>query len=184
MDGSQFDTLLRSLTTARSRRSALLGMLGLLGLTEAEAKHHKKKKKKKGGSPPASPPPSPPLPPAPQCPTSCPSCQECVNGQSCTPKGNGSSCEGNPCKACQSGACVDLAGNTVCNSTGRCLNGTCNQPLNCVPFSSACNPTGAPCCAGTCNGVGNTCPTQGGAGAGCVHGYECLSNSCVGYRCQ
>src|SRR4051812_12300872 len=191
MDGSQFDTLLRGLTTARTRRGAALGLLGgaagLLGLTTAEAKHHKKKKKKKT-SPPAVPPapPSPPPPPAPQCPTSCPSCQECVNGQSCTPKGNGSSCEGNPCKACQSGACVDLAGNTVCNSTGRCLNGTCNQQPNCVPFASTCSTTGAPCCAtgSTCTGAPGTCPDKGGAGTGCLHGFECVSNSCVGYRCQ
>jgi hypothetical protein len=74
MDGSQFDTLLRGLTTARSRRGAVVGLLGgtlgLFGLTETEAKHkhkkHKKHKKPPGsGSPPASPPVSPPpSPPA------------------------------------------------------------------------------------------------------------------------
>jgi hypothetical protein len=62
MDGSQFDTLLRGLTIASSRRGAVVGLLGgtlgLLGLTESEAKHKKKHhKKKKGSSPPASPPP-------------------------------------------------------------------------------------------------------------------------------
>lgn len=185
MDGSQFDTLLRGLTSSRSRRGALLGLLGgavgLLGLTKVEAKHKKKKHRKKGGgSPPVSPPPPP------QCPASCPSCQECVNGQSCTPKGNGSSCEGNPCKECQNGACVDRAGNTPCNGTGLCLNGTCNQQPNCVPFASVCSTTGVPCCAAgsTCTGAPGTCPDQGGAGTGCLHDFECLSNSCIGFRCQ
>src|SRR3954462_6727970 len=74
MDGSQFDGLLRSLTTARSRRGAMVGVLGgalgLLGLTESEAKHKKKHRKKKGNgsppsSPPTSPPPSPPASPPP-----------------------------------------------------------------------------------------------------------------------
>ncbi len=44
MDGSQFDRLLRGLTTASSRRGAVVGLfggaLGLLGLTETQAKHH------------------------------------------------------------------------------------------------------------------------------------------------
>src|SRR4051794_2315536 len=61
MDGSQFDTLLRGLTIAKSRRGALLGLLGgtlgLLGPRETEARHHHKKHKKKGGSPSISPPP-------------------------------------------------------------------------------------------------------------------------------
>src|SRR4051812_36320161 len=68
MDGSQFDTLLRGVTTARSRRSAvpvmLRGALGLLGLSETQDKHHKKNHKR-GGTPPAPPPPSPPSPPPP-----------------------------------------------------------------------------------------------------------------------
>src|SRR5262245_17304474 len=50
MDGSQFDTLLRRLTTSRSRRGAMVGLLAgavsLLGMAETEAKHKKKKKKK------------------------------------------------------------------------------------------------------------------------------------------
>ena len=67
MDGSQFDTLLRGLSTARSRRGAVMGLLGgavsLLGLTKSKAKHKKKHHHKKGkGSPPASPPTAPPPP--------------------------------------------------------------------------------------------------------------------------
>src|SRR3954447_14282292 len=123
MDGSQFDSLLRTLTAARSRRGALLGLLGgalgPLGLTDTSARHHKKKKKKK--SPPAVPPP-------PQCPASCPACQTCTNGQSCTPAAN----------------------DTTCDSDGRCLNGTCNPLPTCAGSGEPCDfTTQFPVCCGS-----------------------------------
>src|SRR3954447_4570388 len=109
MDGSQFDTLLRGLTRARSRRGAMVGVLGsalgLLGVTESQAKHHKKKHKKKhGGSPPASPPTSPPSP-------------------SCVPEPQTTTCGGNcATKANNCGQIVTCP----CLGTQQCLsNGSC-----------------------------------------------------------
>jgi hypothetical protein len=193
MDGTQFDRLLRTVTTTRSRRSAMLsvlgGALGLIGLTEAEAKHHKKKKKKKGGSPPASPPASPPSPPAVQCPASCPVCQACTNGQSCTVQADGATCENNPCKGCQNGACVNLANDTACNGDGRCLNGVCNPNPHCWSTGLPCiqGPDETPCCAGVCQSFGSattTCGRLNNPGLPCNVGTDCELGSCVGYRCQ
>jgi hypothetical protein len=109
MDGSQFDTLLRGLTSARSRRGAVVGLLGgalgLLGLAESEAKHKKKHYKKKGGgSPPVSPPASPPPPP-------------------CVPESETTTCGG------QCGTRTNNCGQAVecfCPASKVCLvNGTC-----------------------------------------------------------
>src|SRR3954465_13362246 len=126
MDGTRFDRLLRQMTRAQSRRSAVLGALGgavsLGGLIATDAKHHKKKKKQHRGSPPVSPPPGP------QCPTSCPVCQPCVKGQSCTPQANGTACGDVSCQACQGCVCVNLPDETPCQTTGLCGSGTCNRP--------------------------------------------------------
>lgn len=67
MHHSRVDALTRSLSTAHSRRGALLallsGELGLRSLTETAAKKHKKKKKRhRAGLPPAAPPSPPPDP--------------------------------------------------------------------------------------------------------------------------
>src|SRR4051812_8808461 len=91
MDATQFDTLLRGLTSARPRRGAVVGLLGgalgLFVLSESEAKHHKKRKKKPGGgSPPVPPPPSPPSPPA--------GCTPTCTGVACgAPDGCGGVCQ-------------------------------------------------------------------------------------------
>jgi hypothetical protein len=126
MDGSRFDTLLWRLSTARSRRGAILGLFGgafgLLTLTETEAKHRKKKHKPKKPRPqPASPPRGP------QCPASCPVCQECINGESCTVQSDFSPCGEDGCNVCQGGACVNRADGASCASTGRCVDGLCNH---------------------------------------------------------
>jgi hypothetical protein len=65
MDGTRFEAWLRGLTTACSRRSALIGLLGgafgVVRFAETEAKRGKKKRKKKrGGTVPPPPPPDPP----------------------------------------------------------------------------------------------------------------------------
>jgi hypothetical protein len=192
MDGKRFDGLLRTATTAHSRRGAVVavlgGMVGLLGPTETEAKR-KKHKKKKGGSPP---------PPKPRCPATCPDCQQCVNGQSCTPKADGTACGNNDCKTCQSGACVNKADNTLCNdSTGKCGSGTCKTPPACLPFGGQCGGPGAsplPCC-----GAGQTacvvtipfpggnisqCQGLGAPGAPCLVDPDCLSQQCAGFVCR
>src|SRR3954468_17065074 len=115
MDGSQFDTLLRGLTRARSRRGAMVGVLGsalgLLGVTESQAKHHKRKHKKKhGGSPPASPP-----------------------SLLCVPEPQTTTCGGNcATKANNCGQIVPCPclGTQQCLSNGSCAI-TCQGPANC-----------------------------------------------------
>ena len=100
MDGTRFDSLTRSLTTAASRRRALVailgGALGLLGWQrgeEAAAHDPSKACKKKSGqqkkkclkkakkhnathaiAPPSPPPPAPPPTCAEQCPSTCGAC--------------------------------------------------------------------------------------------------------------
>ncbi|MFT4038116.1 MAG: hypothetical protein QM692_08060 [Thermomicrobiales bacterium] len=79
--------------------------------------------------------------------------------------------------------------NTECNSgtTGRCLNGVCNPQPSCDVAGASCT-TGDPqtCCSVTCT------PDVGDAGncalsvkdQVCQTSADCLSGSCVGYRCQ
>jgi hypothetical protein len=170
MDAERFERILRTMSTSPSRRQALSGLLGaLLGgalssgsILSAAKKKGKGGKGKKGkgkgkkGGKGKT--------KKPQCPASCPVCQQCVDGQSCTP----------------------IAGNTPCDGAGRCLNGVCNQPPNCVSFALPCGqlPTDTPCCAGTCSNLVNQCLTRGDAGAKCNVNADCTSQSCVGYRCQ
>lgn len=188
MDIERFDSWVRALTRARSRRGAVLGLLsgglGLLSLTETEAKRRKKKKKKKGGgSPPASPPPpsdspsppSPPPPPPPPVPVCTPSC---TNGMTC-----------------QNGTCACPPGRSICAFTGTCtaccINADCcNGQLPC-PGGQICVATGDGnrVCSCTnsdfltyCNGVcidvlgdNNNC---GRCGRQCEEGYQCLSGFC------
>jgi hypothetical protein len=157
MDGSQFDTLLRGLTTARSRRGAVLGLLGgtlgLLGFSDTEAKKHKKKKKKHGGG---SPPPSPPVSP----PTS--GCQPHCQGKQCGDDGCGSVCGGcGTGQVCTSGTCCipEPVGNTCAGRCGTWTN-NCGQSVPCA----AC-PAGKVCLSnGSCS---TPCPNFGVCPAGC-----------------
>jgi len=70
MGGTQFDTLLRRLASARSRREALSGLvggaIGLIAMGESEAKRRRHRKKKHKGQTP-SPPPAPTCDPANGC---------------------------------------------------------------------------------------------------------------------
>jgi hypothetical protein len=190
MDGSQFDTLLRGLTTARTRRDALIGILGgglgLLSFSESEAKHHKKHKKKGRGSPPASPPPLPPTsPPSPQCPASCPVCQQCVDGRTCTVQPNATPCGDVACQECRGGVCVNVPDETPCQENGLCGRGTCNQPPNCISTDGTSCEIDADCCNGQCLSAGGppTCNGRGGTGARCLIDDDCSSRNCLAFRC-
>lgn len=83
--------------------------------------------------------------------------------------------------------CATRANDTVCNDTGRCLNGVCNPQPSCDIFTSVCL-IAAPgsCCSGMCeplmDELGNC--ALGAAGQQCQSSTDCLSGSCVGYRCQ
>jgi hypothetical protein len=163
MDDARFDTLARFMASRADRRvaaPALFGsVLGLLTFTGADAAKSgnctpacpecqscdkgtcKRKKGKKrcrpgtcvpvgngtgcGGDP----------------------CKACQNGN-CASKGNGDSCENNPCKTCQNGACASKENGTACNGAGKCHNGTCNQPPNCLSAGASC--FGGNCCSGNC----------------------------------
>jgi hypothetical protein len=157
MDEAQFDTILRGLTTARSRRGTMVGLLGgtvgWLGLTEGEAKHKKKHKKKHGGSPPASPPASPPPPSG--CLGGTTSCGGvCANLQSDT--ANCGTC-GNVCPAqqvCCAGVCRSTKGDaTNCGTCGNVCPGgnfgTCSDGQCCIQFDGPCTDP-AQCCSGFC----------------------------------
>jgi hypothetical protein len=174
MDGAQFDGLMRQVTTARSRRGALLGvlggMVGLLGLTETDAKHKKKHKKKKGGSLPVSPPPS-----GPACPASCPACQECINGASCTVQSDFTPCEGNPCKSCRGGACVNRGNGAECGEHRRCRDGVCTPiPATCSDGRQNGDESDTDC-GGSCDRCAN--------GKACTSIDDCDSARCTGGRC-
>jgi hypothetical protein len=158
MDGSQFDTLLRGLTSARSRRGALVGLLGgalgLFGLTQSEAKHKHKKHKKKGK---VSPPPSP-----------LPTCSDGIKNGSET----GVDCGGPDCPRCPTGQ--GCASRSDCASAV-CTAGTCGT---CTP-GEFCTATQECFCVGPNAGVaspvcvtGGAGPTQGGCEA-CPAGTIC-----------
>jgi hypothetical protein len=202
MDANCFDTLARSLTTTRSRRGALVtllgGALGLLGLSDTAAKKGKRngkgKKKNKGGNPTGKPPPGDPS-------ASPPPWNECAA------LFEGAVCDGSACKACRSGACVVDAsreraacGNDgclicvsgVCSTNpkndipcgvaeGRCYRGECNAKPTCQGGALMCPADEAGCCSGRCGG--QWC-APGARGALCQSGFDCTSQSCVGYRCQ
>jgi hypothetical protein len=143
-----------------------------------------------------------------QCPPACPDCQHCVNGRTCTPAAdgatcqnnpckvcqggvcantNGISCENSPCKECQDGVCVNKANDLSCESSGRCLDGTCNPRPRCSGIFADCSPQNpATCCSEVC--VASSPPFSpfcyiGTAGKECIDDFDCLSGNCVGYRC-
>ncbi len=187
MDGSDFDTLARSLTTARSRRGALtgllLGSLGLLGIVaeEAAAKNCKKiknKQKRKKC-----------LAKATLCVPSCAfafcgddgcggSCgtcaapETCLNGRCvCLPKCAGKACGPDGCgdvcgtctdgRTCQSGqcACPAVECNGACVPT--CDGDTVRDPRDCTCCTRAFGTCGTalskPCCSGICRDSGQVC---------------------------
>ena len=167
MDGSQFDGFLRGLTSARSRRGAIVGLLGialgLVGLTDTEAKHHKKKHKKRGGggSPPASPPTS--APPAPPC-VAEPAESTCVGHCDTTRVNN---CGQAVTCACPTGESCLVNGSCAlaCTSTPECPpTCLCNGPstegqYHCLRFGGSCDAL-------------QTCTATGGP-TGCPPGFHC-----------
>jgi hypothetical protein len=181
MDGEQFDGLLRHLTSARSRRSAVMGLLGsglgLLSLSEGEAKRHKKhhKKKKGGGGTPPNP-PSPPPPP--------PLCSPTCQGKTCGDDGCGGLCGTCGAVTCVSGtcSCAGKADLTDCGGGRQCSGQVCATPPTCGFGHCA---FFADCCSGFCDFVG---PQDGNCSPGDVDTFcrtngDCLSNRCVGFVC-
>jgi hypothetical protein len=137
MDTERFDSWVRTLATACTRRGAAMGLLGsgmsLVGLTVVEAKRHKKKHKKQpGGSLPVSCAVQPDF-------TPCGSGQQCSGGVCATPPNCGVAPDG-----CASA--LDCCGN-VCDPLGR----TCplSDPGNPCRDARSCS-GGAPCVGFVC----------------------------------
>jgi hypothetical protein len=90
------------------------------------------------------------------------------------------------CKKKKKGKCKKKKPNdTACDGTGKCLNGTCNQPPVCEPaFSIVCFDD-SECCSNAYAGLfPNTQCSQGGGNTPCITNADCISNVCVGFRCQ
>jgi len=141
MDGAGIDTLTRFLTTARSRRQALLaasGGLGLLtlGTLTTDAKNRKRKRKGKhkrrngGQSPPLSPP---------DCPTGTRACNgSCIPSTAC--------CASSECTALNEACKIG-----VCTAEGACVAVNAYEGFFCIDFDTTCGPQDdCECISGVC----------------------------------
>lgn len=187
VEAERFEALLRQLSSASSRRKAARALAGLafgssvlIRGTDAAAKRCGPCRKKKKGRCKGSKPNGAPCGGV---------CQECRGG-ACLARPDGSGC--GTCQECQNGSCVTAPDNTGCNGTGRCLGGTCIARPTCHPSLETCTPAGAAsCCSGICDlyqfpppiGDRQLCG-KGTADTSCVEDRDCVSNSCVGYRCE
>jgi hypothetical protein len=170
MDGSTFDMLIQSLTTARSRRRALRGLLaGALGLLGSQTEQAAAKKKP------------------------CAPCKKRKKGKCKKKRPDGTACPGG---WCQGGRCVAAAppppscqgqpDGTPCNGTGRCLLGRCNSRPTCTTFrnTTGCTVAPTPCC-GTCETEVPFSCLPGAAGQSCYESADCSAGlQCVGYVCM
>jgi hypothetical protein len=179
MDAFRFESLMRSLATASSRRrifsAALSGALGLvLGASSSEDVAAKKK---------------------------CPPCKKRKHGK-CKTIANGTACSGG---TCQSGNC-DIAvvptppsfcegqlDGTDCAPGKKCSAGVCAAPPGCPSFGAGCTGDPGYCsgrcsCAdgdgdGNCDGASGTC-NPGSDGKPCNRDLDCTSAKCVGFICR
>jgi hypothetical protein len=88
-----------------------------------------------------------------------------------------------PCKKKKHGKCKKKKpDDSPCNGEGKCLNGTCNQPPTCGGLFQFCF-TDDECCSGDCPFNLAEC-RQGAADTPCHNAGDCLSNVCIGFRCQ
>lgn len=196
MDGSRFDNLIRSLT--KSRRSLLGGSLamatGWLGVSASDARKKRKRKRKRKKKeqpsplPPTTPPPPPPLPQTPneygcfEVGDPCTSAADCCS----------SICEGNVCRAHDTGICsqdkpgVCSATTTdvptfVCGNDCYCFHTTAGSNYCAVPPAAVGSPKCADCkkdadCLALGYPSGSACvPVALGHCSGrCASGMACL----------
>jgi hypothetical protein len=192
MDADRFDALSRSLTRARSRRTALAsllgGALGLVALREVDAKKKRCppcKKRKKGKCKKKKPDG-----------TACPGgtcqggrclltrCTPSCRGKVCGDDGCGGSCGSCGAVPCTNGAC-NCAGQPDLRDCGRgqqCSGDVCATPL--VTCSHGLCFLNEHCCNGRCNTGEGSCLTSG-PGESCQVDDDCsVSTRCVGFVCQ
>jgi len=133
MDTDRFESWMRTLTTARTRRGTLMGLLGGLGLAGVpvvEAKHRKKKHKKQ------------PLP------------VNCAVQPDFTPCGGGQQCSGGVCATPPN--CGVAPGG--CASPLDCCGNVCDPAVGTCPLSDPGNPCrDARSCSGGSSCVGFVC---------------------------
>jgi hypothetical protein len=85
------------------------------------------------------------------------------------------------------GKCRPIADNTACDGAGRFLDGACNPQPQCLPAGSGCSTTAQEaCCSDVCEARVSTFGScgKGRAGSECLTENDCLSGSCVGFRCR
>jgi hypothetical protein len=197
MDGERFDTLIRTLTAAGSRRRALAlavsGALGLLAREDTDAHNPSKSCKKKSGK----------------------ARKKCLKQAKrhnaahatqgppagCTPNCNGKTCGANGCSgscgtctggsACVNGTCVCPAGQELCK--GACVP-SCTQTNSvldpttcdcCLRYASECWTSGLRCCPGSCvpSGSGSIC-WGGNEGDPCEFNAQCRADFCLDGVCR
>ena len=181
MDADRFDTLVRALTGAISRRGlsrrltalTVTSVLGSVGINAAEGrkrcgpcrkKKHGKCKKIRPDS------------------TPCGVCLACQGGQCVNRCGI--------CEDCLNGSCVPKPNDASCDGSGKCLAGSCNPVPTCLPAVSV-TPCKSPempalCCSGHCCEI--VVPDfkccKGQAGTPCFGNEDCGPGLvCSGYRC-
>ena len=173
MDSDRFDTLIRALTTTRSRRGAVrllagsaLGSLLTVGTLSTEARKGGKKGKKGKVT-------------------------ICHNGQ--TIRVSKSALKGHKKHGDTDGPCpppFTCGGHEddgkPCGSGQQCSGGVCGTPPNCLRREAACTVGGQPSCCSRigCDAGSQTCSAGGQAGDPCVFNNDCFSVNCVGFICQ
>jgi hypothetical protein len=174
MNTSRLTALAQSLTAPSTRRDLSRGLAGLTlvgvltsrtGGDEVEARKHKKRKKHKTKQKD----PSTLLPPPPN------RCVAMIDGAPCGNAG---------CLVCLNEVCSPNPqndGTCGADGAGRCYFGTCNPLPNCSGSDTFCFAEDTICCSGQC--MGGACGFAA-AGAQCKRAFDCLSGSCIGYRCQ
>ena len=174
MDADRFDHLTRSLTSAGSRRRALValfGALGLLGLTNPDEAVAAKSGK---------------------CKPQCGECASCKRGDCKKTKHGKKRCkrgkcqplrEGTPCTngTCRGGSCIVSPspltcpqGLTVCG--GSCVD-TRTAQANCGGCGIVCGPRQT-CCGGDCVSLNTNRRNCGACGNVCPAGTNCCNGTC------
>ena len=182
MDADRFDTLIRALTDAISRRGlsrrltalTVTGVLGSVGIdgTKARKRCGPCRKKKHGKCKKTRPDSTP-----------CGVCLACQGGQCVNRCGI--------CEECPNGSCVPKPDDAPCDGSGKCLTGSCNPVPTCLTGAASvtpCEPPGMPalCCSGHCcvSGAADFHCCVGQTGTPCFGNDNCAGLVCTGYRCM
>jgi hypothetical protein len=158
MDGSRFDSLVKSLATGRTRRSAIKTLLGFGATAIAVDASERSSEAARRPTP------------TPRAPT-CPGIQvPCASGCCCPPDH----------LKCGPACCQDTL-TTCCDNA--CCSGVCYQEELCCPPDQWCGPTGECCPEGTVCCGSKGCVLPGEAGCCCLGDQLCRDGLCFD-NCQ